>query len=70
MKGGTHGYTYQKIDAIVSLIRFFDAGGQITTRQLAENHEVTIQTAQRWLQAVERWVPLEISDDHFYRKLR
>lgn len=47
------------VTALVDLIRFLEAGGCTDAPTLAERYGVTPRTAQRWIERVERWVPLE-----------
>lgn len=60
-----------KVTGLVDLIRFFEAGGSTTSEIVAEKYGITQRSAQRWLFAVERWVPLEMSEGRTptYRKV-
>ena len=59
--------TDRKVDVMVSLIRFFEAGGMTTAAQLAADKGVTHRTANRWIEDVQRWVALEHARNGTYR---
>jgi hypothetical protein len=48
-----------KVTGLVDLIRFFDAGGCTDAPTVAERYRIDLRTAERWLNDVERWVPLD-----------
>ena len=56
---GQHEEYAQTITAVVDLIEFFRAGHSTSASIVAERYGVSQRTAQRWLQLVPRWVPLE-----------
>lgn len=48
-----------KVSGLVDLVRFFEAGGCTDAPTLAERYRIDLRTAERWLEDVQRWVPLE-----------
>jgi len=57
----------RKVDIMVSLVRFFEAGGMTTAARLAADKGVSHRTANRWIEDVQRWVPLEYAKHGTYR---
>lgn len=47
-----------KVDALVTLILEFRAGARMTTARIAERFGVSQRTAERWVLATQKWVPL------------
>lgn len=47
------------VTALIDLIRFFEAGGCTDAAMVSERYSVSLRKAQRWLVAIERWVPLD-----------
>jgi hypothetical protein len=48
-----------KVTGLVDLIRFFEAGGCTDAPTLVERYGLDLRTAERWLEDVQRWVPLD-----------
>jgi predicted DNA-binding transcriptional regulator YafY len=57
------------VTSLVNLIRFFEAGGAVSTGALAEQYRVSQRTALRWLVDLERWVPL-VCEGGYWRRMQ
>lgn len=58
------------VTALVDLVRFLEAGGCTDAPTLAEHYGVSRRTAQRWIERVERWVPVERSRSGYRQTVR
>lgn len=57
------------LGAVLDLIQFFRNGHCTTTAEIAVRYGVTQRTAQRWLQLVERHVPLQRNGPNYRREV-
>ena len=54
---GHSGVTH--VTALVDMVRLLEAGGTANAPDVANRYGVSLRTAERWLNEVDRWVPTD-----------
>lgn len=50
---------FKHVEAMIDLLRFFECGHKTTTAVIAERYGVSQRSAERWLEMVQKFCPLE-----------